>query len=102
MGVLICETHGQQFIRLVSPALRSASIEHRSFSRSDLCKVRHVYFDGEKETWFWCDRDATRRFAIPLERPLSEDEYWGLPLPLEPVCPRCFDEWLKKNTIDAR
>ncbi len=98
MGVIICKKHGQQGINLVPPALRQAVLDEKPLPRDQVHKVKFV-FDGEEGSWWWCDKKSIKRYSIPLNRVLTEDEYFTLSEQIlsEPVCYSCLEEWLSNS-----
>ena len=109
MGLVPCDVHGQCPIDLVSPKLRAMCLRRRRIGAEELHLVRYHWVpdlpnDMALQICF-CDREFAERFGYPLGRTLTEEEVerhepvLGL---LEPVCAKCFQEWLKENDIDLR
>jgi hypothetical protein len=100
MGIITCETHGQGGADLVSPMLRTACIEHRRVPPDQIVAVRFSVLDEYPPSIAWFDRDAAVRLNLPAERALALDDLDANDFDLEPVCGRCFGDWLRLNGVD--
>jgi len=103
MGIMICETHGQTGIGLVSPVLRTACIDNHRVERDQIVAVHVTMLDDDPPEIFWLDSSAAARLAVPADRmlDLDDDKVDTLFAGLEPVCWRCFDDWLRLNGVDT-
>jgi hypothetical protein len=101
MGITICETHGENGIGLVSPMLQSASRENRRIPRNQIVAVRFSLLDEYPPSIAWLDSDTAARLEVPVDRTLELEDVEALDVDLEPVCGKCFDDWLRFNGVDT-
>jgi hypothetical protein len=106
MGIMICETHSQTGIGLVSPVLRGACRENRRIPRDQIVAVHVTIHDDdppEMAETFWLDSSTAARLAVPVDRMLDLDDAKidALFPGLEPVCGTCFSDWLRLNGVDT-
>ena len=101
MGIIICNIHGDSFITLVTPAVEESFLRGERFDSDKFCAVRHTVLadddDDDDVCECWSDKGTVDKFQVPIDRTISlEDanfiEFFQL---LQPVCYKCFDDWLK-------
>jgi hypothetical protein len=98
MVMVICNIHGNSLATLVTPAVEESLLGGGGFDPDKFCAVRHtVLADDDDVCECWSDRVTVDKFQIPIDRTISlEDatfiEFFQL---LQPVCCKCFDDWLE-------
>lgn len=101
MGIIICATHGQQGLALVSPALRSAFLANRRVPGDYIVAVRFSIMDEYPPSMRWLDSETVERLGIPRDRTLTLDDLDSIQPDVEPVCGTCFGEWLRLNDVQV-
>lgn len=102
MGLMMCERHGRQFLRFVSPAIGAETSATR-FWEDDLFLLQLRLVD----TWGWSAVDAgfLRSHDLTWTEPFrtvivdDEDRSWALFQALEPHCTKCVDVTLTKRSF---
>jgi hypothetical protein len=98
MVMVICNIHGNSFVTLVTPAVEESFLGGERFDPDKVCAVRHtVLADDDHVCECWTERVTVDKFQIPIDRAIALDdanfiEFFRL---LQPVCYKCFDDWLK-------
>jgi hypothetical protein len=81
--------------------LRSACIENRRVPRDQIVAARFSILDHYPPVIAWFDCDSAARFEIPVDRTLELDDLDSCDFGLEPVCGKCFRDWLRSNGVDT-
>ena len=102
MVMVICNIHGNSFCTEVTPAVEESFLGGERFDPDRFCAVRYTVLaddDDDDVCECWTERVTVDKFQIPIDRTISlEDanfiEFFQL---LQPVCYKCFDDWLKSQ-----
>lgn len=100
MTVIICEIHGATGATLISPDILADFLNQKQSFLEEYHQIKVSLFeDVNAATYCWLSSDEIKQVGIPTGKILSWDEFSSYKeLSLEPVCGKCFKNWINRNS----